>query len=146
MTPRARTSHRRIPMILRRAVARVCVTAIAVAIGAVGLAPTPALANPYVADGGVAYQPNGGVAYQLGYALPTVIIIILVVLLIVFLVKRSRRGTQSSGTYPPGYPAHTYPPGYPPQLGQTVSAPPGWYPDPSGAPGQRYWDGHQWTS
>jgi hypothetical protein len=22
---------------------------------------------------------------------------------------------------------------------------PGWYPDPSGAPGQRYFDGHQWT-
>ena len=22
---------------------------------------------------------------------------------------------------------------------------PGWYPDPSGAPGQRYWDGQQWT-
>ena len=21
----------------------------------------------------------------------------------------------------------------------------GWYPDPSGAPRQRYWDGHQWT-
>ena len=137
MTPRARTSHRRIPTILRRAVARVCVAAIAVAIGAVGLAATPALANPYVADGGVAYQRDGGVAYQLGYALPTVIIIILVVLLIVFLVKRSRRGTQSSGTYPPGYP---------PQLGQTVSPPPGWYPDPSGAPGQRYWDGQQWTS
>jgi hypothetical protein len=23
--------------------------------------------------------------------------------------------------------------------------PPGWYPDPSGAPGQRYWDGRTWT-
>lgn len=23
--------------------------------------------------------------------------------------------------------------------------PPGWYPDPSGAPSTRYWDGHQWT-
>lgn len=22
---------------------------------------------------------------------------------------------------------------------------PGWYPDPAGAPGQRYWDGRQWT-
>jgi threonine/homoserine/homoserine lactone efflux protein len=22
---------------------------------------------------------------------------------------------------------------------------PGWYPDPSGTPGQRYWDGQQWT-
>lgn len=25
------------------------------------------------------------------------------------------------------------------------SPPPGWYPDPSGAAGQRYWDGRQWT-
>ena len=25
------------------------------------------------------------------------------------------------------------------------STPPGWYPDPSGAPGQRYWDGTTWT-
>lgn len=24
------------------------------------------------------------------------------------------------------------------------SQPAGWYPDPSGAPGQRYWDGRQW--
>jgi len=23
--------------------------------------------------------------------------------------------------------------------------PPGWYPDPSGGPGQRYWDGSKWT-
>ncbi|OBJ70726.1 DUF2510 domain-containing protein [Mycobacterium sp. 1274756.6] len=23
--------------------------------------------------------------------------------------------------------------------------PPGWYPDPSGAPGQRYFDGHDWS-
>src|SRR5215472_8796565 len=23
--------------------------------------------------------------------------------------------------------------------------PPGWYPDPSGQPGQRYWDGSTWT-
>jgi len=23
--------------------------------------------------------------------------------------------------------------------------PPGWHPDPSGAPQQRYWDGQQWT-
>lgn len=22
----------------------------------------------------------------------------------------------------------------------------GWYPDPSGAPGQQYWDGYQWTT
>ena len=26
-----------------------------------------------------------------------------------------------------------------------TSAPPGWYPDPSGAAGQRYWDGQLWT-
>ncbi len=26
------------------------------------------------------------------------------------------------------------------------SPPPGWYPDPGGGPGQRYWDGHQWTA
>jgi hypothetical protein len=25
------------------------------------------------------------------------------------------------------------------------STPPGWYPDPHGAPGQRWWDGSQWT-
>lgn len=24
--------------------------------------------------------------------------------------------------------------------------PPGWYPDPSGAPGQRYWDGQTWSA
>ena len=24
--------------------------------------------------------------------------------------------------------------------------PPGWYPDPSGAPGQRYWDGNNWSA
>jgi Domain of unknown function (DUF4352)/Protein of unknown function (DUF2510) len=27
----------------------------------------------------------------------------------------------------------------------TAPTPAGWYPDPSGAPGQRYWDGAQWT-
>src|SRR5271155_4785450 len=27
----------------------------------------------------------------------------------------------------------------------TPSAAPGWYPDPSGAPGQRYFDGTRWT-
>ena len=27
----------------------------------------------------------------------------------------------------------------------TQPTPPGWYPDPSGAPGTRYWDGNQWT-
>jgi hypothetical protein len=26
----------------------------------------------------------------------------------------------------------------------TAPLPPGWYPDPSGAPGQRYWDGYAW--
>lgn len=26
-----------------------------------------------------------------------------------------------------------------------VGPPPAWYPDPSGQPGQRYWDGAQWT-
>lgn len=26
------------------------------------------------------------------------------------------------------------------------SVPPGWYPDPSGAPLQRFWDGNAWTS
>lgn len=29
-------------------------------------------------------------------------------------------------------------------LGMTSSPPPGWYPDPSGAPGQRFFDGQQW--
>ena len=28
---------------------------------------------------------------------------------------------------------------------QSVGAPPGWYPDPSGQPVQRYFDGRQWT-
>ena len=27
-----------------------------------------------------------------------------------------------------------------------MTTPAGWYPDPSGAPGQRYWDGRQWTA
>lgn len=27
----------------------------------------------------------------------------------------------------------------------TPMPPPGWYPDPSGAPGERYFDGHGWT-
>src|SRR5213593_1145896 len=27
----------------------------------------------------------------------------------------------------------------------TVPLPPGWYPDPSGAPGKRYFDGRDWT-
>lgn len=26
-----------------------------------------------------------------------------------------------------------------------AAIPPGWYPDPSGQPGQRYWDGARWT-
>jgi Protein of unknown function (DUF2510) len=29
---------------------------------------------------------------------------------------------------------------------QPVGTPPGWYPDPSGAQAQRYWDGRQWTA
>ncbi|MGB0972108.1 MAG: DUF4352 domain-containing protein [Mycobacterium sp.] len=29
--------------------------------------------------------------------------------------------------------------------GGTVTTPAGWYPDPSGVPGHRYFDGHQWT-
>jgi hypothetical protein len=28
----------------------------------------------------------------------------------------------------------------------TPPLPPGWYPDPSGAPGKRYFDGHDWTA
>jgi hypothetical protein len=28
----------------------------------------------------------------------------------------------------------------------TSAAPPGWYSDPSGAAGQRWWDGHAWTA
>ncbi|MCT7365628.1 DUF2510 domain-containing protein [Mycolicibacterium llatzerense] len=28
----------------------------------------------------------------------------------------------------------------------TTSAPPGWYPDPHGAPVNRYFDGNQWTA
>jgi Protein of unknown function (DUF2510) len=27
----------------------------------------------------------------------------------------------------------------------SAQPPPGWYPDPSGAPHQRYWDGARWT-
>jgi hypothetical protein len=30
-------------------------------------------------------------------------------------------------------------------LSRPVGAPPGWYPDPSGQPVQRYFDGRQWT-
>jgi len=28
----------------------------------------------------------------------------------------------------------------------TPTPPPGWYPDPAGVPGQRYWDGQNWAS
>lgn len=41
---------------------------------------------------------------------------------------------------------HAYaqqPPAMPPPPAGSV--PPGWYPDPSGQPGQRYWDGATWT-
>lgn len=33
-----------------------------------------------------------------------------------------------------------------PQHSHPVVAPAGWYPDPNGAPAQRWWDGHQWTA
>jgi hypothetical protein len=29
--------------------------------------------------------------------------------------------------------------------GELIAPRPGWYPDPSGVPGQRYWDGQRWT-
>jgi Protein of unknown function (DUF2510) len=29
---------------------------------------------------------------------------------------------------------------------RSISPQPGWYPDPAGVPGQRYWDGQQWTA
>jgi len=28
----------------------------------------------------------------------------------------------------------------------THNVPPGWYPDPNGAPSERYWDGNNWGS
>ena len=31
------------------------------------------------------------------------------------------------------------------QSGGYPGAPPGWYPDPAGGPGQRWWDGYAWT-
>ena len=34
----------------------------------------------------------------------------------------------------------------PPTGRQENTPPPGWYPDPSGAQAQRYWDGRQWTA
>jgi hypothetical protein len=35
--------------------------------------------------------------------------------------------------------------GLPPVVQETPQVPAGWYRDPSGAPGQRYWDGTTWT-
>jgi Protein of unknown function (DUF2510) len=32
----------------------------------------------------------------------------------------------------------------PPLTPSPVTPPAGWYPDPSGAPGQLYWDGQKW--
>jgi len=32
-----------------------------------------------------------------------------------------------------------------PRMPMIGAAPPGWYPDPSGAPAMRWFDGHQWT-
>ncbi len=47
--------------------------------------------------------------------------------------SRTRRNDQRAGAVPfiHGQPSPTSPP-------------PGWYPDPSGARGQRYWDGARW--
>src|SRR5688572_23208822 len=45
----------------------------------------------------------------------------------------------------PPAPPRTPPDGMGPSLRMPGSSqPPGWYPDPSGAPGQRWWDGTQW--
>ena len=48
--------------------------------------------------------------------------------------KRLRRRGGSAPTEP-----NLPPPG-------PAGGPPGWYPDPSGAQAQRYWDGRQWTA
>lgn len=47
------------------------------------------------------------------------------------------RAPQQYAVPPQQYAVHPQPP--------TASVPPGWYPDPSGQPGQRYWDGANWT-
>ena len=52
----------------------------------------------------------------------------------------SNRRTQSR---PRRRPMHTGHPGY---RGWTYVLPPaGWYPDPCGQPGRRYWDGQRWN-
>src|SRR5258707_3794589 len=44
----------------------------------------------------------------------------------------------------PGRPrGHHRPPRRPPKAGVRVNA--GWFPDPTGQPGQRYYDGQRWT-
>nr|WP_241011091.1 DUF2510 domain-containing protein [Mycobacterium gordonae] len=45
---------------------------------------------------------------------------------------------QQYSRAPQQYAVHPQPP--------TASVPPGWYPDPSGQPRQRYWDGATWTA
>jgi hypothetical protein len=75
-----------------------------------------------------------------------------IVLLIVGMVRRSRAGDagppapgQPSAQWPAQAPAQ-WPAQSPPQPAMQPASPPaGWYPDPSGAHGRRYWDGTRWT-
>jgi uncharacterized protein DUF2510 len=53
-------------------------------------------------------------------------------------VSRDRAGSPSAGASGP--PAAPTPPAAP------AGAPPGWYPDPGGGGGQRYWSGQGWGS